>query len=58
MVAIWEYDNRAGYERIEAAVRADPDSQQAQRLRASLPPLMAGTEEVFMTATVSPPPAH
>ena len=23
-----------------------------------LPPLMTGTEEVFMTATVSPPPAR
>jgi hypothetical protein len=55
VVAIWEYDDRAGYERIEAAVRADPDSREAQRLRATLPPLMTGTEEVFMTSTAGPP---
>jgi hypothetical protein len=57
VVAIWEYDDPAGYEWIEAAVRADPDSRQAQRLRGSLPPLTTGTEEVFMSSTVGPPSA-
>jgi len=37
VVAIWEYDDRAGYERIEAAVRADPDSRRAQEYRRQLP---------------------
>src|SRR5580700_5465600 len=52
VVAIWEYDDRTSYERIEAAVRADPDSRQAQEHRAGLPQLMTATEEVFMTSTV------
>jgi hypothetical protein len=34
-VAIWEYDDRAAYERIEAAVRSDPDSRKAQQHRGS-----------------------
>lgn len=53
VVAIWEYDDRAAYERIEAAVRADPDSQRAQEHRAGLPALIATAEEVFMFSTVS-----
>jgi hypothetical protein len=52
IVAIWEYDDRASYERIEAAVRADPQSRRAQERRAQLPPLITSQEEVFMTATV------
>lgn len=40
VVAIWEYDDRAAYERIEAAVRADPGSRRAQQRRAELPALM------------------
>jgi hypothetical protein len=55
VVAIWEYDDRTSCERIEAAVRADPDSQQAQQHRSHLPPLMTATEEVFMISTVGPP---
>jgi hypothetical protein len=54
VVAIWEYDDRAAYERIEAAVRADPDSSKAQQHRARLPALMTATEEVFMRSTVAP----
>lgn len=49
VVAIWEYDDRAAYERIEAAVRADPDSRRAQQHRAGLPALMTAMEEVFMS---------
>lgn len=51
VVAVWEYDDRAAYECIEAAVRADPDSVKARRLRAELPPLITAQEETFMTAT-------
>jgi hypothetical protein len=50
VVAIWEYDDRAAYKRIEAAVRADPDSQLAQNYRAGLPALMTAAEEVFMSS--------
>jgi NIPSNAP len=53
VVAIWEYDDRAAYERIEAAVRDDPDSQHAQNYRGGLPALMTVAEEVFMSSTVS-----
>lgn len=51
VVAVWEYDDRAAYERIEAAVRTDPASRRAQEHRATLPALMTATEEVFMTST-------
>jgi hypothetical protein len=50
VVAVWQYDDRASYERIEAAVRADPQSVKAQLHRAELPPLFTSREEVFMTA--------
>ena len=53
VVAIWEYDDRAAYERIEAAVRADPDSGKAQQHRAQLPALMTAREEVFMCSTIA-----
>jgi NIPSNAP len=54
VVAIWEYDSRATYERIEAAVRHDPDSRLAQEIRATLPPLFTAQEETFMTTTLQP----
>ncbi len=54
IVAIWEYDDRESYERIEAAVRQDPDSAAAQQFRHhSLPRLFDQQEEVFMTKTVA-----
>jgi hypothetical protein len=52
VVAVWEYDDRAAYERIEAAVRSDPDSVKAQQRRSRLPPLVTAQEETFMTSTV------
>lgn len=52
VVAVWEYDDRAAYERIEAAVRADPGSRAARQRRAELPPLITSQDETFMTATV------
>jgi hypothetical protein len=51
VVAVWQYDDRAAYERIEQAVRQDPDSHRAQEHRARLPPLINTQEEVFMHST-------
>jgi hypothetical protein len=52
VVAVWEYDDRAAYERIDAAVRSDPAVGIAAQRRSELPPLIEATEEVFMTSTV------
>jgi hypothetical protein len=49
VVAIWGYDDRDAYERINAAVVADPASKIAQRYRATLGPLFTEREEVFMS---------
>ena len=57
VIVIWEYDDRAACERIEAAVRADPDSRRAQEHRARLPVLMTSTEEIFMSPAGGPGPA-
>lgn len=54
VVAVWEYEDRAACERIEAAVRADPGSRRAREHRASLPPLITAQQETFMVATVQP----
>ncbi len=52
VVAVWEYDDRAAYELIDAAVRSDPDSTRARQHRATLPPLITAQEETFMVPTV------
>ena len=52
VVAIWEYDSVETYEKIQQAVRHDPDSIAAQKYRQTLPPLFTEWEEVFMTSTV------
>ncbi len=52
VVAVWEYDDRATYDRIQAAVGSDPDSVRANQYRASLPSLITAREETFMTSTV------
>ena len=53
VVAVWEYDSREAYAEIEAAVRADPDSQAAQEFRrTNLGPLFTERDEVFMTSTL------
>jgi hypothetical protein len=49
VVAIWEYDDHAAYERIDAAVRQDPDSRRARERQAQLPPIIRAQEETFMT---------
>lgn len=58
VIAVWEYDDRAVYEQIDAAVRFDPDSSIAAQRRAELPPLSKATDEVFMTSTVNLPPCR
>jgi hypothetical protein len=55
VITVWEYDDRAAYERIDAAVRSDPDSSIAAQHRAELPPLIKATDEFFMTSTVNLP---
>jgi hypothetical protein len=52
VVAVWEYDDRAAYERIELAVRNDPDSAAAQEYRRSLEPLFTKLDETFMVSTL------
>ncbi|MGR7002031.1 NIPSNAP family protein [Yinghuangia aomiensis] len=53
VVAVWEYDDRAAHDRIDAAVRADPDTRTALQLRRTLPELFTSVEEVFMTDTTT-----
>lgn len=48
VVAVWEYDDREAYERVQAAVVADPASRHAQEVRQGLPPLFTEKDEVFM----------
>ncbi|WP_306356389.1 NIPSNAP family protein [Nocardia sp. CC213A] len=48
VVAVWQYDNREAYERVQSAVLADPATQRAQELRRGLPPFFTEKEEVFM----------
>ena len=53
IAALWFYDNLEEYKKIQANVRADPDSVRAQAYRrAELNPLYTETEEVFMVSTV------
>ncbi len=52
VIAVWEYDDMAAYQRIEAAVRADPDSARAQKHRSNLGPLFTEKYETFARSTV------
>jgi hypothetical protein len=53
VVAVWEYDSREEYDRIDAAVRADPDTKVALSYRDThLGSLYTSREEVFMTSTL------
>jgi hypothetical protein len=52
VIAVWEYDDRAAYERIDAAVRADPASVIAQERRDALGPLYTEVHESFARSTV------
>ncbi|WP_280396358.1 NIPSNAP family protein [Nocardia brasiliensis] len=48
VVAVWEYDNREAYERVQAAVIADPATKWAQEYRRQLPALFSEKDEIFM----------
>ena len=48
VVAVWEYDDRESYERIQAEVAADPATRWAEELRRELPPFFTERDEVFM----------
>lgn len=52
VVAVWEYDDEASYQRIEASVRNDPKSARAQVVRAVLPPLFTARHESFARSTL------
>ncbi len=52
VIAVWEYDDMAAYERIDAAVRADPESVKAQKQRSTLGPLFTERHETFARSTV------
>jgi len=52
IVAIWAYDSREAYERIEDAVRRDPLAAEARSIRESLPRLYERMEETFTIPTV------
>ena len=53
VVAIWEYDDREAYERVQAAVESDPDFIAAQKHWDNLPPLFTEKNDVLMVSTVS-----
>ena len=51
VIAVWEYDDRAAYERIDAAVRADPASHRAQEIRRAGEPFFTEMHESFARST-------
>ncbi len=51
VVAVWEYDDLASYERIEQQVRDDPASARAREVRESLPQLFTARYEAFAHST-------
>lgn len=53
VVAIWEYDSRDEYDRIQRAVTLDPATASAQSVRASLPQLFTSMTETFMVSTLA-----
>ena len=52
VVAIWEYDDTAAYERIAQAVRDDPASAVALQHRESLGDLYTEYKDVLMLSTL------
>jgi len=53
VIAVWEYDDLAAYERIDAAVRADPASAAARHRRRGIEPLFTDMRETFARSTLS-----
>lgn len=53
VAALWVYDSIEQYESIQAKVRIDPDSIEAQKYRrAKLKSMIIETEEEFMVSTI------
>ena len=52
VIAVWEYDDRVAYERIQRNVAADPDSIHAQQVRKAIEPLFTEKHESFAHSTV------
>ena len=53
VVALWVYNNVEQYESIQAKVRVDPDSIEAQKFRrAKLKSMIVESEEKFMVSTI------
>ena len=52
VIAVWEYDDRPAYERIQGNVAADPDSIHAQQVRKTIEPLFTEKHESFARSTV------
>ena len=53
VVAVWEYDDRQAYERIDTAVRADPAPCMCLEHTAAPSALVTATEETFMSSTIT-----
>jgi hypothetical protein len=53
VIAIWEYDDEAAYQRVVDAVAADADAAAAQRVRATLGPLFTEKYESFARSRLS-----
>ena len=53
VIAVWEYDDEAAYQRVSDAVAADPDAAAAQRARTTLGPLFTEKYEAFARSTLS-----
>lgn len=51
IVALWEYVDYAAYQRVQAAVAADPMHERAQAKRRELGPLFIDSREDFLTPT-------
>lgn len=53
IVALWAYESMEAYHAIEACVRADPRSAEAQRYRrANLDPLVTKVQQQFVFSTL------
>jgi NIPSNAP len=52
IVAVWEYDDIDAYHRIDAAVRADPDSAVARAHADTLGPIYLSRDDQFMHSTL------
>ena len=48
--AVWEYNDIAHYEAVQLGVSSDPDSAEARRIRATMPPLYDSVEELILEA--------